>query len=438
MTGIPRPELISTRRLRIAALAEQAPDMRFTSLSHHIDIDWLKEAYRLTRKDGSPGIDGQTAAGYEANLEENLQSLLDRAKSGRYRAPAVRRVHIPKGTGKETRPLGIPTFEDKVLQRAVLMVLEEVYEQDFLDCSYGFRRGRSAHDAIKELWKRTMNVRGGWVVEVDIRKYFDTVVHRHLREIFGQRVRDGVLVRLIGKWLNAGVMEDGRLWFPRQGTPQGGVISPLLANLYLHAVLDEWFANTVKPRLDGVAHLIRYADDFVIVCRHKRDAERLMGVLPKRFEKYGLTVHPTKTRLVDFRHPDDDTTGRGSGPGTFSFLGFTHYWGKSRKGQWIVQRKTAKDRFTRAVHALHEWCRTNRHLKVRHQHAMLGKKLRGHDQYYGITGNWRALWRLRRALERTWKTWLGRRSQLGYVTWDRYQRILATYPLEPPRVYHRV
>ncbi len=438
MTGTSRPDLISTRQARIAALAEQAPDMRLTTLSHHIDIDWLKEAYGRTRKDGAPGIDGLTAADYEANLEENLQSLLNRAKTGRYRAPAVRRVHIPKGTGKETRPLGIPTFEDKVLQRAVLMVLEAVYEQDFLDCSYGFRRGRSQHDAIKAIWKATMNLRGGWVVEVDLRKYFDTVVHKHLREILSQRVRDGVLVRLIGKWLNAGVMEDGELWFPKQGTPQGGVISPLLANLYLHAVLDEWFANTVKPRLEGVAYLIRYADDFVIVCRHKRDAERLMDVLPKRFEKYGLAVHPTKTRLVDFRHPDDDAEERSRGPGTFSFLGFTHYWGKSRKQQWIVRRKTAKDRFTRTMHRLHEWCRMNRHLKVRYQHEQLDKKLEGHDRYYGITGNWQALSRLRQALRRTWKTWLGRRSQTGYVSWDRFNRLLATYPLTPPRIYHRV
>jgi group II intron reverse transcriptase/maturase len=243
-------------------LAKQMRGVALTSLSQHIDLDWMREAYRRTRKDGAPGIDGVTAPEYEANLDENLSSLLGRAKSGeRYRAPAVQRVYIPKGSGDRLRPIGIPTFEDKVLQRAALMALEAVYEQDFLDCSYGFRPGRSAHDALSAVRDELMGMHGGWVLEADIEAFFDSVDHAKLREIVQQRVRDGVLLRLIGKWLNAGVMEEGRVYRPEAGTPQGGVISPLLTNVYLHEVLDTWWEREVKPRLKGRAKLIRYADD---------------------------------------------------------------------------------------------------------------------------------------------------------------------------------
>jgi RNA-directed DNA polymerase len=226
MPGTPGPDPISTRRQRIAELATRSPQAAFTTLAHHIDIDWLTVAYLRTRKDGAVGVDGQTAEDYAADLEGNLRSLLDRAKSGRYQAPPVRRVHIPKGTGPETRPIGIPTFEDKILQRAVAMVLEAVYEQDFLDCSYGFRPGRSAHQALDALWHQLMGVRGGWVLEIDIRKFFDALDHRHLHAILRRRVRDGVLLRLIGKWLKAGVLEDGCITHPESGSPQGGVVTP--------------------------------------------------------------------------------------------------------------------------------------------------------------------------------------------------------------------
>src|SRR5882672_5725751 len=342
MTELQTSGNISTRLERIAKLAKDAPQMAFRTLAHHIDIELLHEAYRLTRKDGAVGVDGQSAAEYATRLESNLESLLNRAKSGSYFAPPVRRVHIPKGNGKETRPLGIPTFEDKVLQRAVAMVLGAVYEQDFLVCSYGFRPGRSAHQLLEGLWNTTMKMGGGWVIEVDIRKYFDAIPHDQLREIIRQRVIDGVLIRLIGKWLNAGVLEDGELSAPESGTPQGGVISPLLANIFLHAVLDEWFEREVKPRLDSDAWLFRYADDAVIMFANEKDARRVYEVLPKRFAKYGLTLHPDKTRLIEFRRP-----GRGpkdsnpKGPATFDLLGFTHFWSVSRSGWWVVKRKTA-------------------------------------------------------------------------------------------------
>jgi group II intron reverse transcriptase/maturase len=426
MGGVPdASSTISTKLQRIAELARQMPGTALVNLSHHIDVAWLKEAFSRTRKDGATGVDGTTAAQYEANLEGNLRSLLERAKSGTYRAPPVRRVHIPKGTGTETRPLGIPTFEDKVLQRAVAMALEAVYEQDFLSCSFGFRPGRSAHHALDALRRSAMAMSGGWVIEVDIRKFFDSIDHARLREILRQRVRDGVLLRLIGKWLNAGVLEEGRVTHPEAGTPQGGVISPLLANVFLHEVLDTWFARDVQPRLNGKAELFRYADDFVILCSDEEDARRVYDVLPKRFGRYGLTLHPTKTRLVDFRKPRPPN---GGGSGSFDLLGFTHVWARTRIGRFAVQQRTARSRFRRALQRVARWCRDHRHRPVPEQHATLGRMLRGHCAYYGITWNSLALSRFREAIWRQWVKWLGRRSQRARMTADRVRRL----PKLPP------
>jgi RNA-directed DNA polymerase len=420
---------VSTRRQRIAALAQQSPPMGFTSLAYFIDLDWLRAAYQRTRKDGATGVDGQTAAEYAANLEKNLQALLDRAKSGTYRAPPVQRVHIPKGTGSETRPLGIPTFEDKVLQRAVVMALEPIYEQDFLPCSYGFRAGRSAHQALQELWQQTMRVNGGWVLEVDIRKFFDTLDHAHLRELLRQRIRDGVLLRLIDKWLKAGVLEEGCLTHPEAGTPQGGVISPLLANIFLHHVLDVWFETEVKPRLKGHSFLIRYADDFVIGFANEADARRVLEVLPKRMARFGLTSTP----------PPRDASGPGTQPGTFDLLGFRHYWGRSWRGNWVVKRQTMPSRFGRALRKIALWCRVCRHLSIAEQHQALSLKLRGHYAYFGITGNYEALHRFRDAVRRLWRRWLSRRSgDYSTMAWDDFAAVLQSYPLPPAQVVHSV
>jgi RNA-directed DNA polymerase len=432
---------VSTKQRRIAELAKQAPQMAFTSLNHHIDLPWLFEAYRRTRKDGAVGVDGQTAREYEVNLGRNLRSLLDRAKSSTYQAPPVRRVHIPKGTGKDTRPIGIPTFEDKVLQRAVAMVLEPIYEQDFYDCSYGFRPKRSAHQALQSLWDQAMQTGGGWILEVDIRKYFDTLDHAVLRELAQRRVRDGVLLQLIGKWLNAGVFEGGQITYPETGSPQGGVISPVLSNIYLHYVLDEWFARDVQPRMSGKVFLIRYADDFVIGFTDESDARRVMDVLPKRFGSYGLTIHPDKTRLIAFRRPPrgrrQDSPHHG-GPGTFDLLGFTHYWGLSRKGAWVIKRKTAKSRFNRAVKAIYQWCKKERHRPLREQQRTLSQKMKGHYAYYGITGNGSALSGFEYLVRRIWRKWLGRRKRDGRLTWDDFLRLLRWYPLPAPVVVHSV
>ena len=434
MTETSSSTSISPRLERIAKLAREAPEMVLTTLAHHIDIDLLRHAYARTRKSGAVGVDGQTAADYAANLEENLQSLLARAKSGTYRAPPVRRVLIPKGDGKRLRPIGIPTFEDKVLQRAVVMVLEAVYEQDFLDCSFGFRPGRSAHQALSTLRNEVMEMRGGWVLEADLQAFFDTLDHGHLRAILRQRVRDGVLLRLIGKWLNADVLTEGELSRPESGSPQGGVISPLLANIYLHEVLDAWFERVVKPRLHGRAKLIRYADDFVIVFSEEGDARRVMDVLPRRLGKYGLSLHPEKTRLVPFRRPPKGGRKDRDDSASFDFLGFTHHWATSKKGHWVVKQRTSSARVSRTLRRTNEWLRKHRHAPVAWLHARLLRSLRGHYAYFLIAGNSIAVILVKRAIVALWWKWLNRRSQRKGVPWPRMLRLLKRYPLPWPRM----
>ena len=430
---------VSTRLHRIAELARKAPEMVIVTLAHHIDLAWMYEAYRQTRKDGAAGSDEVTAAEYAEDLDRNLRSLLERFKSGSYFAPPVRRVQIPKGDGSKTRPIGIPTFEDKVLQRAVLMVLEAVYEQDFYDFSYGFRPKRSAHQALDSLWHRLMDVHGGWVLEADISSFFDTLDHKILRSFLDQRVRDGVIRKMIDKWLKAKVLEDEQLRRTTDGTPQGGVISPLLANVYLHEVLDRWFVEQVQPRMRGPAHLIRYADDFVVVFATESDARRVMEVLAKRFAKYGLTLHPEKTRLIEFgRTQGPRNGGRGGKAPTFEFLGFTHYWGKSRKGTLVVKRKTARHRFARSLKRVAQWCKRHRHKPIADQQRYLCAVLLGHYSYFGLTGNGRALGTFHHQLVRIWHYWLRRRSQRRSLNWTRFVRLLERFPLPLPKVVHSI
>jgi group II intron reverse transcriptase/maturase len=306
----------------------------FTSLNHYLDVEWLKAAYGRVKPDSAPGFDGQSWADYGKDLENNLFSLLHRVKSGGYVAPPVKRVNI-----RETRPIGMPTIEDKVLQRAVAMLLEPIYEQDFKFFSYGFRPGRSAHQALACLWSQSMTQQTKWILAVDVRKYFDTLKHAILGELLDLRVRDGVIRRLIGKWLHAGVLERGQRSYPENGTPQGGVISPLLANIYLHYVLDCWYVQSVKARLKGPTLLVRFADDFVLGFAKQEDAQKVQAALFRRFEKYGLKLHGEKTRLVPFGRPMGEpghSGGEGTPSGTFDFLVFTHYWGKTREGGWVI------------------------------------------------------------------------------------------------------
>lgn len=433
MAEAPTSRTVSTRLRQIASLARDAPTMAFSNLAHHIDLDLLREAHRRTRKDGAVGIDRQTAALYAENLEGNLQDLLERSKSGRYQAPPVRRVHIPKEKLGETRPIGIPTFEDKVLQRAVAMVLEAVYEQDFLDCSYGFRPGRSPHQAMDSLWKQVMDMGGCWVLDIDVKGFFDALDHKHLRSLLDRRVRDRGIRRLIGKWLNAGVMEEGRVHRATSGTPQGGVISPLLANVYLHEVLDVWFKVDVKPRLQGQAFMIRYADDSLMAFSNESDARRVLEVLPKRLARFGLELNERKTKLVYFRKPGGGGPGK---PGTFDFLGFTFYWSKTLKGGWAVKQRTAKSRLRRAMKRISEWCRKHRHWSLPAQQRALSKQMSGHYAYYGRVGNMQSLVRFERLVANIWRKWLSRRSQKAYLTLEQFWRLRDRWPLPRPRIIH--
>jgi len=434
--GASEPMNVSTKQGQIAELARRAPAMAITSLNHHLDLDWLRAAFKQTRRSGAVGIDGQTAADYEANLDENLRDLLERIKSGRYRASAVRRVHIPKAGGGR-RPLGIPTFEDKVAQRAIVMLLEPIYEQTFKDCSFGFRPGRSAHQALQVLRSEVHSQSGRWILDVDLSRYFDTIDHGLLRRALDKRIADGVVRRMIDKWLKAGVLEQGSWRRSTAGTPQGGVISPLLANVFLHYALDVWFSEVVAPKLKGRSSLVRYADDFVLVFEDFLDCVRTRQALDLRMKACRLEMHPTKTKMVDFRfkrpdgnrHPRTDAT-------TFVFLGFIHVWGKSRRGKNVIYQRTAKERYARALRALWTWCKRNRHMPIPWQHERLCRSMRGHYAYYGITGNSKRLRWFAYQVERIWHQWLSRRSRGQPMKWDRFRTLLSRYPLPPPKIVH--
>ena len=420
----------STKQQWIAEMARKHPERVFISLNHLIDIDWMREAWRRTRKDGATGVDGVTAQDYERDLEANLVDLLNRIKSGRYHAPPVRRHTIEKADGGQ-RPLGIPTLEDKVAQRAIVMLLEPIYEETFRSSSYGFRPGRSAHDALDAVFEGTFKGRLCWVIDCDISNYFGTIQFDHLRDFLDLRIKDGVVRRMLDKWLKAGVLDKGVLTRPETGTPQGGVISPILSNVYLHHVLDEWFEKEVTPRMRDRCRLVRYADDALLLFETERDARRVLDVLGKRLGRYGLMLHPTKTRFVDFRlkYP-----GSHDGDATFDFLNFTHVWAKSRKGYPEVRCCTAKGRFARALKSVSDWCRHNRHRPLDDQQAHLARVIRGHCNYYGIRGNSKPIARFRYEVTHTWRKWLSRRHRRGRVTWDRMNDILRLHPLPPAHV----
>jgi len=423
-----------TKQQRIADAAEKYAGESLTNVAQHIDVEWMYCAYEWTRRDGAAGIDGVTAAEYEVGLWGKLENLVELLKSGTYRAPPVKRVHIPKaGSTTEKRPIGIPTYEDKILQRAIVMALEPIVEKEFYDFSYGFRHGKSARQALDRIWKEIMGMNGGYIIDMDISKYFDTIDHGLLREMLCRRVSDGVITRIIGKWLNAGVTDGGQRIYPEKGTPQGGVISPLLSNLFLHEVLDDWFEKTVKPRLKGKAAIVRYADDAVIMCELKEDAERIYKVLGARFEKYGLTIHPEKTKLLDFTKPKD---GQRKGNSSFTFLGFTHYWTKSRKGNWVVGRKTDGKRLKRAITAIKAWCKENRCQPVRKQWETLKVKIIGHYAYYGISMNFRSIAEFYQRVQTVWLKWLNRRGHKGKRNWNSFADYLRSWPLPKPRIMH--
>jgi group II intron reverse transcriptase/maturase len=422
---------------RIATLAKEDPTRKFYSIAHLITEERLTEKFWKLRKDSSAGIDGVVHEQYAANVEENIRQLHRRLVENKYQAQPLRRVYIPKEDGKQ-RPISIPVLEDKLVQSVAVDLLNAIYEQDFFDCSYGFRPGRSQHQALDEVGKVLCTRPTSWVLELDIKAYFDSIVRENLSEMVRRRVTDGSMLRLIGKWINVGAIDDGKLIMSETGTGQGQPISPLLANIYLHHILDEWFEEEVKPRLRGEAHEIRYADDAILCFQYREDAEKVLVVLPKRFAKFGLTLHPEKTRLIAFgRFAQGEAKKRGKKkPDTFDFLGFTHICARSRQGKFTVHVKTIDKRLRKGLKSIADWCKQHRHDPVSEQQKTLNAKLRGHYQYYGRRTNHASIHRFYREVCGIWRKWLNRRTRGNPLTWEKFYEVLRQNPILTPRIMH--
>jgi RNA-directed DNA polymerase len=421
---------MGTKLGQIAEMAKTSPQMVFTSIAHLMDEEFLGRSFRKLRRWAATGVDKRSYSDYEQGLAANIHDLHQRLKSGRYKAPDIRRAWIPKGDGKGKRALGISTIEDKIIQRAVNDLLSVIYENDFSRCSYGFRKGKSPHQALTYLRNRFMQYPFRWVIDADIKSCFDSFDHRIIMEIMKKRVNDGSIIKLIGRWMKAGVIDGKQLFKPESGVPQGNIISPLLSNVYLHEVLDQWLEE-IRPMLKGEMFFVRFGDDFVIGFEYREDAQRVYQTLPKRFEKYGLAIHPEKTRLLNFS-PENKGDCR-----TFDFLGFTHYWTQSKRGFAVIKRKTKRAKVNRVFKALYEYCRDNRHLRVREQWTELCMKIKGYYAYFAIPGNFKFLKQVYRNAIRYWFKWLNRRSQYNSYTWDGFVNLLKVFPLPRPRIIHK-
>jgi len=420
---------VQTSLLGIAKKAKSERRYRFRNLYRELDERLLQDSWRLIRKDAAYGVERVSAAEYEANLEENIRQLVERLKRKRYRAKLVRRHYIPKGDGK-MRPLGIPATEDKLLQLAVKRLLAAIYEEDFLPCSYGYRPRRGALEAVDQLTVKLQFGRYRYVVEADIKGFFDNISHEWMKRMLAERIDDQAILRLIKKWLKAGVLDtDGQVIRPAGGTPQGGIISPILANVYLHYVLDLWFAKVFRRSCRGAAFLLRYADDFVCGFQREADAQRFYKELEERLRKFGLEVAAAKTRVIPFSRYH-------SGATSFEFLGFEFRWGKDRQERDRLKRRTSRKKFRSSLKRAAEWCK-NRHLRMKEQFKGLNAKLRGYYHYYGVNGNYASLNEFFHQLKRLHLKWLNRRSQRPSYTWDGYLALLQHFALERPRIVGR-
>jgi group II intron reverse transcriptase/maturase len=428
---------VSNARARIRQAAKRDKQMRFTALFHHIsDVAALRDAYFRLKREAAPGLDGVTWQQYGEQLEANLQALSVRLKRGAYRAKPVRRAYIPKADGKQ-RPLGVTALEDKLVQLATVEVLNVIYETDFLGFSYGFRPGRGQHDALDALAYGLERKQGGWVLDADIRGFFDAIDHGWMVKFLEHRIADKRVVRLIQKWLNAGVLEEGKLTHVDVGTPQGGSISPLLANIYLHYVLDLWAHQWRRRHARGDVLIVRYADDFVMSFEYQAEAERFLSALRERLAKFALELHPEKTRLIEFgRYAGARRAARGLGkPETFNFLGFTHICGKTRQGRYSVVRRTMAKRVRAKLQEVKAELERRLHQSIPEQGRWLGSVVVGHLRYYGVPLNFHSLRAFRNAVTRLWRQALSRRSQKGVIQWTRMHR-LAVLWLPPARIYH--
>lgn len=410
----------------LSTKAATAPGHRFQNLYRQIDATLLRQAWRTLNKKGAPGVDQVGIAAYGEHLDENIEKLVERLRRNEYRSRLIRRKYIPKGNGKE-RPLGIPVVEDRLLQAAARLLLEAIYEQDFLSCSYGYRPGTGAQTAVKELTRELQFGRYGWIVEADIQGFFDNIDHDWLLRMLERRVDDGPFLGLIDRWLKAGILErDGSILHPHSGTPQGGVISPLLANLYLHFVLDLWFEKRVQPNVPGQAHLVRFADDFVCAFQHKEEAERFYQALPGRLAKFGLQVAQDKTCIHRFSrfHPTRQRR--------FSFLGFEFYWEADSQGTPRVWRRTARKKLRAGIQACKEWLKSHRHIPLPQLLASLSRKVRGHYNYFRAIGNLASLWTFYQGVVKLLHKWLNRRSQRRSLTWDKLTGLLSRIRFPTP------
>jgi RNA-directed DNA polymerase len=431
------PPAMETGLERVAAKARGEPKLRFTSLAHHITKERVWENLCEMRADSAPGTDGQTVPEAKESFGEWIEPMLQSIHRQGYHAPNIRRVYIPKPGKREKRPLGVPCVADRALQRTTAQVLSAIYERDFLPCSFGGRPGRGAHHALATLNEVIAGRKVEWVLEADLKNFFGSLSHDWMLRFVEHRVGDPRLISLIRRWLKAGILEDGEVHASEQGTPQGGSISVLLSNVYLHYVLDLWFERVVKPRLRGEAYVVRYIDDFVVCFQYREDALRAQNAMGQRLGRFGLTLEPTKTKLVEFgRFADKWASKRGRRrPETIYFLGFTLYCTRNRKGNFRVGVRTEKSRLRRALSHAQDLMRRMRHSPIREQVAHLNQVLRGHYAYYGIAGNIRALQRVHRAVERYWRQMLSSRSWKGDVRWQAFHRIKERFPLLRPKLY---
>ena len=424
-------ESMETKLERIAEIARKSPKEKFTSLMHLINEEMLKECHKELATGKATGVDRQTKEEYGEDLDGNIKRLIERMKRWEYRPQPVRRAYIPKVGSDELRPLGIPSYEDKLVQMALMKILTPIYEVDFLPCSFGYRPGRSCHDALKVLNIYLEEKRINYVVDADIKGFFENVDHRWVIEFLKHRIKDPGVSRLVTRMLKAGIMEEGKYRETTQGTPQGGVISPLISNIYLHYVVDLWFYGIVRKACKGQAYMVRYADDFICCFEYQEDAERFYGQLQERLAQFNLEIAQEKSRILPF---GKNTPKGGGKPGTFDFLGFTHYCSTSKKGRFRVKRKTANTKYRAKLKEFNQWLRLNRNVAVKDLMKKLEEKLIGYYQYYCITDNIEAVDRMRDEVKKLLFKWLNRRSQRKSFNWDRFKMFMAVYPIPRPKV----